>query len=49
LASEKSGIDKLEDSFSPKLLFLAFRKNIESLLEMLLGGGATVGVRQGNI
>ena len=25
----------LEGSFSPKLLFLAFKNNIESLLEML--------------
>ena len=47
LASEKSRIDNdyiwitileklLEDTFSPKLLFLAFRKNIQSLLEILL-------------
>jgi hypothetical protein len=39
LASEKSRIEDdymLEGSFSPKPLCLAFRKNMESLLEMLL-------------
>ena len=47
LASEKSGIEGLyldnhlekllEGSFSPKSLFVAFRNDIESLLETLLG------------
>jgi len=31
----------LEGNFSSKSLFLAFRKNIKSLLEMLLAGIAT--------
>jgi hypothetical protein len=33
-------LDKLlESSFSPKYLFLSFRKDMESLSEMLLRGG----------
>ena len=45
LASEKPGIEGLylddhlekllEDNFSPKFLFLTFKKDMESLLEML--------------
>ena len=50
LASEKSGIEGLyldnhlekllEDNFSPKSLFLTFKKDMENLLEVLLAGGS---------